>query len=165
MAVPEAARPVEPWLERTARAKPSTGVPAHITLLFPFVPAARLDPVLVGELRELFAGFAGFRFALCRLERFPEVLYLAPEPAEPFVQLTGTIVDRYPDSPPYEGEFETIVPHLTVAQGEPAVLDEAEASVLPALPLEAAVEEVVLLEEVVTDWGRWTARATFRLGG
>jgi hypothetical protein len=85
VAVPEAAALAEPWLERTCRAKPSTGVPAHITLLFPFVPAARIDPALIDDLRGLFGEFAAFRFALRRAERFPEVLYLATEPAEPFV--------------------------------------------------------------------------------
>jgi 2'-5' RNA ligase len=163
VAVPGAAPAVEPWLERTGRAKPSTGVPVHITLLFPFVPAVRIDPALVEKLGELFASFPSFRFVLRRAERFPEVLYLAPEPAEPFVRLTEAIAARYPEHPPYQGAFDTIVPHLTVAQGESRVLDEAEADVSRALPLEAAAAEVVLLEEVVADWGRWEPRARLAL--
>ena len=42
IAVPEAAVAVEEWLERTAYSKPSSGVPAHITISFPFVPAAAI---------------------------------------------------------------------------------------------------------------------------
>jgi 2'-5' RNA ligase len=163
--VPQAAPAVEPWLERTGRAKPSTGVPAHITLLFPFLPAARIDPALIEGLREFFAAFPAFRFVLRRTERFPEVLYLAPEPAESFVRLTEAIVARYPEHPPYEGAFETIVPHLTVAQGAEQALAAAEADVRRALPLEAAAAEVVLLEEVVADWGRWEPRARLALDG
>ena len=162
VAVPEAARAVDPWLEPTSRAKPSTGIPAHITLLFPFVPAAGIDAGLLEELRELFARFAAFPFALRRPARFPDTIYLAPEPAKPFVRLTEAIVDRYP-YPPYEGAFETIVPHLTVAHGESALLDQAENDVLPALPIESVAQEVVLLEEALPDWGRWEQRARFPL--
>jgi 2'-5' RNA ligase len=165
VAVPEATPTVEPWLERTVRAKPSTGVPAHITLLFPFVPAARIDSALLEELRDLFAPFAALRFALRRAERFPGVLYLAPEPAEPFVRLTEAVVTRYPEHPPYESAFETIVPHLTVAEGGEQVLAAAEAAVRRALPLEASAGEVLLLEEVVADWGRWEPRARLALDG
>ena len=39
--VPEAADAVDRWREETCNDKPSIGVPAHITLIFPFVPAGR----------------------------------------------------------------------------------------------------------------------------
>jgi hypothetical protein len=129
------------------------------------VPAARIDRTLIDGLRELFAPFAAFRLALRRPQRFPEVLYLAPEPAEPFVRLTEATVARYPEYPPYEDAFETTVPHLTVAEGGEQALAAAEADVRRVLPLEAAAAEVVLLEEVVADWGRWEPRASLALDG
>ena len=86
VAVPEVAPAVEPWLERTAVAKPSRGVPAHVTILFPFVPAQEIDGALIEDLTAIFARFPAFEFRLSRLERFPSVLYLAPEPRTRFAR-------------------------------------------------------------------------------
>jgi hypothetical protein len=35
-------------------------VPAHVTILFPFVPVREIDDALVDDLRGLFARFQGF---------------------------------------------------------------------------------------------------------
>ena len=53
VAVPEVEPLVGDWRSRYDNA--TLGVPAHVTLLFPFVPAAQLDDVLLGELEALFA--------------------------------------------------------------------------------------------------------------
>jgi hypothetical protein len=99
-----------------------------------------------------------------RALRFPAVLYLAPEPAEPFAALTEAVVSSYPEYPPYVGEFDTIVPHLTAAEGDPGVLDAAAAAIRQFLPLRARVLEVTLLDEIEPDFRRWQVRETFRLG-
>jgi 2'-5' RNA ligase len=158
VAVPESAAVVDPWRERTLPERPSIGVPAHVTLLFPFAPPDQVDEV---QLRELFADQQSFPFRLARTERFPRILYLAPEPAEPFARVTQTLAARFPAYPPYEGAFETIVPHLTVAAGDDALLDEVDAAVAPSLPIEAEAREAVLLVEVVPDWARWETRERF----
>jgi hypothetical protein len=73
----------------------------------------------------LVAGLGPFGFALTRVGRFPGVLYLAPEPAGPFVRLTTECNARWPDFAPYGGAHDQVVPHLTVAEGpEPAGLAE-----------------------------------------
>ena len=162
--VPEAAALAEPWLERTVLPKPSIGVPAHVTLLYPFVAAAAVDEALLAELGALFARFEAFDFTLVRTSRFPGVLYLAPEPAARFLALTEAIVARWPEHPPYEGEHDEVVPHLTVAEGEPEVLDAAETDVAPGLPVVARAREAVLLEEREPGWVRWGPRASFPLG-
>ena len=46
----EASDAVDRWREQTCSDKPSIGVPAHITLIFPFVPATQLDQEMVGSL-------------------------------------------------------------------------------------------------------------------
>ena len=102
--VPEAAVAVDTWRERTSPAKPSKGVPAHVTILFPFVPAAELDDVL-DDLRALFARLPSFAFELRECRHFPGVLYLAPDPPDPFVALTEAVAAAYPAYPPYEGVF------------------------------------------------------------
>lgn len=163
MAVPEAGTSVEEWRERTCTDKPSIGIPAHVTLLFPFVPAPEIDDGLVAELSALFGGFEIFNVELRETRRWPEMVYLAPEPPEPFIDLTEAIVARYPDYPPYEGVFDSIVPHLTVAHGGASLLGQAETELLESLPIGVVAREVVLLEESVPDWGRWQIRARFRL--
>ncbi len=163
VAVPEVAPAVEPWLERTAAAKPSCGVPAHVTILFPFVPAHEIDATLLDDLAAIFARFPAFEFRLSRLERFPNVLYLAPEPPDPFRSLTEAVVAAYPGYPPYGGIFDTVVPHLTAAEGETEILDAAEADIVRALPTTAETHEVVLLEETEPDMLRWQLRTVFAL--
>jgi 2'-5' RNA ligase len=142
--VPAAAPVVDGWRERTCNARPSLGIPPHITLLFPFVA-----PVTDDVLRNLGGIFAVPRFelALAAVDRFPGVAYLVPDPAEPFAELTVELVRRYPDHPPYGGESFPVVPHLTIAQGEDDVLDRAAADVAPSLPILTQVVEALVLEE------------------
>lgn len=164
IAFPKAAAAVDGWRERTCSDRPSIGIPPHVTLLFPFVPADQVDEGVVAELQRLFASTAPFAVTFRELRRWPEMAYLAPEPPELFARLTAAIVERWPDYPPYEGVHETVIPHLTVAHGDDALLEEVEADVTPKLPIEAHVTEAFLLEELEQDWGRWGELARFPLG-
>jgi 2'-5' RNA ligase len=109
VAVPEAEPLVHEWRLRWDNA--SLGIPAHITLIFPFVPSGEIDDELLGELQTVFAAQPSFAFSLPRVARFPEHAWLAPEPAEPFRHLTELLANRYPGYPPYEGIHEEVVPH------------------------------------------------------
>jgi hypothetical protein len=129
------------------------GAPAHITILVPFLPPDEIDEhVLV----DLFGRFPAFDFTLDRVERFEEGgVWLHPEPAWPFADLTAAVSQRWPECPPYEGAFDEVIPHLTV-------------SVTPidlqvTLPIAAHAHEVVLLEERAPD-GAWLTRSRFELG-
>jgi len=102
VAVPEVAAAIDAWRERTCSAKPSNGVPPHVTILIPFVPPPSIDRSLVQELGRHFESLASFAFELLAAARFPDVLYLAPEPADPFVRLVEAVTDAYPAFPPYE---------------------------------------------------------------
>jgi 2'-5' RNA ligase len=164
VAVPEAAAVVDTWRERTSYAKPSSGIPPHVTILVPFVPPATIDDSLIEDLRTLFGTFESFTFELGATGRFPTVLYLAPDPAEPFVQLTRAVCEAYPAYPPYGGTFDSIVPHLTTAEGTGAILSAAEADVLPSLPITAEASEALLIEEVEPDSARWRTRAPLPFG-
>ena len=87
----------------------------HITLLAPFRPRRLLDAKLQHELAALFAPVAAFDFRLVDIRVFPDGhVYLAPEPAEPFRELTNVLAVRYPDTPPYEGLFDDVIPHCTI---------------------------------------------------
>lgn len=161
VAVPEAEPLVGEW-----RAKhdwsAQQGVPAHITLLFPFVPADEVDERLLRDLRDLFASRPAFTYRLPRLARFPEVAWLAPEPAQPFNDLIDLIVSRYPDYPPYEGIHDVVIPHLTVAEGDTELQKEVDAALTPQLPIEAEAHIVTLIVEDAS--GHWHATRRFPLG-
>ena len=48
------------------------------------------------------------------------VLWVAPEPAGPFLELTDRLADRF-GTPPWDDEFDEVVPHLTVAHASDGV--------------------------------------------
>jgi 2'-5' RNA ligase len=159
--VPEAQALYDAWRDRW---DPAAGVPAHVTLLFPFRPAADVDAAVLAELRALFADAAPFDAEFPRVELFEEVAWLAPEPAERFIELTLELVGRYPEHPPYGDEFAgQIIPHLTIVnRAAPALLDEVAAAVGRHLPIRTRVREATLLAE--RSDGRWYERAVFPLG-
>lgn len=113
--VPEAEPLVAPWRDRL---DPSArlGVPAHVTLLFPFHSPELVSEQVREDVLRLVAATPAFDFRLQATGRFPGVLYLAPEPADPFVGLTRALVQRFPDCRPYAGRHPHIVPHLTVGR-------------------------------------------------
>lgn len=140
-------------LQESAR---EPGIPAHITLLYPFLPARSIDADTEAALAALLLEIPAFDFALAEIGRFPGVVYLAPEPAARFVALTETLVTRWPEQQPYGGDYPEVIPHLTVAYGAPIPDGLAE-----RLPLTARAEEVWLMGRV---GGRWVCRRQFQLG-
>src|SRR2546423_848115 len=98
--VPEAEAVAKPFRDQYDPSA-AAGMPAHITLLYPFKAPDEVDDITLGKLRECFAQFEPIRFSLATIHRFLiEVLYLAPEPDEPFRQLTMSISNLFPETPP-----------------------------------------------------------------
>jgi hypothetical protein len=161
--VPRAEPVVGSWRARFDRAG-STGVPAHITVLYPFLPPGRLTAEVLAEIAKLVGARAAFDFSLARTGRFGETtLYVEPDPTEPFVDLTMAVFERFPEAPPYGGGVDAVRPHLTVGHSDdPQALDPAEAAVSAALPVASRVHEVVLIT-AGADF-RWQVRAPFALG-
>jgi len=165
--VPEAEVLVKPFRDRYDPWA-AAGVPAHITLLYPFKHPDKVDQTVLDDLSRRFHDCAPFRFSLAPIRRFPDaVLYLAPEPDDPFRQLTLAIWDRYPETPPYSGKWPDIVPHLSVAWVKDEQLldriadDFAQAS-QGRLPIRATAADVALMEKRS---GHWLIRARFGLAG
>jgi hypothetical protein len=149
--VPEAGRVVPEW---------TLAMEPHVTVLYPFVPASAIDDALIGALREVLARVPAFDLALATVRRFPGVLYLAPEPAAPFVAMTEACARRWPQHPPYEGAFPDVIPHLTLAEGpEPPGLAERAAGLLP---IRARAEAAWLMAP--SAGGGWERRAPLPLG-
>ena len=130
------------------------GIPPHVTLLFPFVPADELSDEVEERLARVLGGVESFDVTFARTARFPDVLYLEPQPSEPFTELTEAIAAEWPEHPPYGGAHDAVIPHLTVAEGEDEELFERiTADVEPELPLRTHVSEAQLYAEDAA--GRW----------
>jgi len=139
------------------------GVPAHVTLLFPFLATDDLTPAVRRRLARVAEKIQPFGVRFASTGRFPGVLWLAPEPTGPFVDLTERLAAAFPDHPPYEGAHADIVPHLTLAFGEEAVLDRLERKAVRAgIALRRRVEAIEVIAEDGT--GRWHARWRLPLG-
>jgi hypothetical protein len=141
------------------------GLSAHITVLYPFVPPDEVTVATLKALERVLAQRRGFAYELKEVRRFPGVLYLAPTPAEPFIEMTEAVVREFQGLAPYGGAFGDALPHLTVAlSGEERHLDaiaqEFAEAVRGRLPVGARARAVSLVE---TDGGPWRERAGFRL--
>ena len=152
-------------LQRTRRQwDPSAGagVPAHVTILYPFLSVRRLGPEDRAALATIAGSVEPFEVRFRRVGRFPNVVYIAPEPSEPFVRLTEAVVTRYPDFPPFGGAFAEVIPHLTIAQSEGDPLDEIAGQAEASLPFERLVSGL----EVIVEGGdgRWRTRWRIPLG-
>jgi 2'-5' RNA ligase len=164
--VPEAESLVSAWRNQFDPAA-AVGTPAHITILFPFLAEAHANPAVLAELGAILARHPAFDLRLTECRRFPGVLYLAPEPDVPFRALTADVAARWPEAPPYGGQFAEVIPHLTVAgplravdEQEPRILGRIEADLTPRLPIKAHAAAVVLL---AYDGQCWRQTASFPL--
>ena len=103
------------------------GVPAHVTVLYPF--RTEVDDDTAAAVAAIAAAVPAFDATFRTTARFPGVvLYLDPEPAAPFHDLIARCIAAFPDCPPYGGTIPDPLPHLTVADG----VDEPTADALDA---------------------------------
>lgn len=133
-------------LDSSARVR---GMPAHITVMYPFLRSREMSR---GERRRLAGALAkvpAFELTASSIGRFPNVVYLKPEPASSFVAITQAVMALWPQVRPYEGEFQEIVPHLTVSYG-----DQAPIGIGEQLPITAPIEEVWLMRRLGRGWVR-----------
>ena len=145
----------------------AAGIPLHVTLLFPFVPRDRLDEDVFRALHELFAAHAPFTLTLVGIDEFPGVAYAVPEPGGELREWIESLCERFPDCPPYGGEFAEVVPHATLGTWEDPRRQEelvARARELTRgmFPLSCEIHDLALLEEHAPD--RWRELRRFPLG-
>ena len=144
----------------------AVGVPAHITVLFPFIPPDLITDGDLARATETFQRIRSFEFRLEQVGRFPESLYLVPEPDEPFISLTEAIVREFPEYLPYGGHFTEIIPHLTVANRSAELSSIAESELLAIMkelgPIHAVCNVVELYEN---SSGYWKWAQSFPLEG
>jgi hypothetical protein len=134
----------------------SLGVPPHVTILYPFVPAVTLTGSVRKAVAEIALTMPRFDVRFATVGRWPGVVYLEPTPAQPFSRLTELAVDRFPGYPPYGGAFAEVVPHLTVVESDRAALDAIASRASRHLPFIAEVRSLDVLVE--DDRGNWHTR-------
>jgi hypothetical protein len=136
------------------------GVPAHVTVLYPFAPPCNVNADLRKRLQAAVGSVSAFDCTFAETRWFgPDVLWLAPSPAQPFRDLTTSVWDAFPDYPPYGGAYAGDAPHLTVGElrraGTSERLQEVERDVRCGLPPLTRVEQVWLIAgtDAAQSWG------------
>ncbi|WP_375500402.1 2'-5' RNA ligase family protein [uncultured Jatrophihabitans sp.] len=144
-----AAEPVVSEYRRRFDRAASWGIPAHVSIVFPFVDPADLNEGVLTRLAAAVATVNAFDCIFARCQWFGEdVLWLAPEPADGFRTLTAAVVAAFPQHQPYGGQFDEVVPHLTVGERRRGSTDELRAAargVSVELPILATVDHAVLV--------------------
>ena len=155
--VPEAEEVVGQFRQRYDPVAP-LGMPAHVTVLFPFVDVGDIREELLTDLWKLYSETPRFTFALPRLGQFSDVLFLVPEPREPLDRLIAATRERFPEYPPYGGTVARPDPHLTIAHTEdPDELARICAEVeelMGAEIIEVEVRDVSLMTHEDESWRR-----------
>lgn len=133
------------------------GIPAHITVLYPFIPPIRITSQTRDELAQLAAATDRFAVTITSLAQYEITTYLNLEPEEPVRALTHRIFEKWPDYPPYGDMDLYIQPHMALAQG--VIPSDVETTALPHLPVNA---EITQLTVMVRRWsGRWKVDSQF----
>ena len=164
--VPDAERVVGRHRARLDRSA-AEGVPAHVTILYPFVAPAEITTATIEVLAAAVGSVSSFD---CR---FPgtawfgdEVLWLTPVPDGPFRALIRAVSAAFPGYPPYGTMMVgDVIPHLTVGDrpaGGVAELRAAEADVLGALPVRTRISRAWLMTGT-REPGSWQAVAELPL--
>lgn len=145
----------------------SWGVPAHVAVIYPFVTPRQVDDAVLTGLSELLSTEAAFDCTFTGTAWFgEEMLYLVPEPEEPFRRLTRRVAESFPDHPPFRGAHGEPRPHLSVGQrrqGDLAGLEHAQTVLCAALPLRTRIDTAALYAGTRQP-GSWQRVCTFSLG-
>ena len=144
----------------------AAGVPAHITVLFPFQNPSEIDHPSIDRLKACCRSFEPFDYKLVGSGRFPGLIYLVPSPDDRFIALTRSIWAAFPEHPPYEGKYPDIVPHLTVASGldesgVERIAREIGAKADRFLPITSRATTLTLMDNIQ---GPWAVVDQFDLG-
>jgi hypothetical protein len=163
LCVPEAEPVVHAW-RSTGDPTAARGVPAHVTLLSPFLPQDRVDEGVLAELEWFFAGVDAFRLRFSAVGCFESdgVVFLEPD-GDGLDELAAALSRRWPETPPYHGKHENPHAHLTVVHTDDGQLrSRASAAVQEQLPLVARAAHAALW--TCDSEGRWSEAAVFPFG-
>ncbi len=147
-------------LRRRSTEEAASGLPAHLTMLYPFVTPDALDEELRFKLAAILSPIDAFDYRLTERRRWPDTLYAAVEPEAPFRALQATLAAAFPEFPLYDGAFE-FDPHVTVVWGPRS--EDADVADDPAWNLLPASRQASFVDLIVRVDGRWQRRWRFAL--
>jgi len=160
--VPNADPVINEWRKKYDSAL--KGIPAHITLLYPFKPPNKIETEDIKVLKDFFKKIEHFEFQLCQPNSFPTVLFLEPHPKEIFVNLTKQLVQIFPDYLPYEGKFSSVNPHATIAN----LSDEKNLKRIKPAIISGLSKKLPIMQKVTEAWlmiekedGYWEIKEKF----
>jgi 2'-5' RNA ligase len=151
-------------IRRTCVPVAMLGVPAHVTILYPFLAPDAFDEPVRRRLTAVAGRSPAFEVEFTAVGRFPDAIYLQPSPVEPFQQLTAGVVEAFPDLAPYGDPslaLEDLVPHLTIAMRNRAHGEAVETIATSLLPVRRTVRSLTVIVE--GGGGRWEPRWRIRL--
>jgi 2'-5' RNA ligase len=139
-------------------------LPAHITLLYPFVPPDKIEGT-IPRLKKLLEDCPPFELTLDRYGRFEETIFLEPSDPKPILRLYEFLAQEFPEFPIYRGEHgPDLHPHLTLARSEdPTVLAAVELPPAPSFTFR--VEKLHLYLGSSDPEIPFVPRAVIQLGG
>jgi hypothetical protein len=156
-------------IRRAQNPSGDAGMPAHVTLMYPFLERDSIDETVRTALRLMFNPMRPFDVTFERSTRDDGLLYLPPEPPAAFVALHQLIRRTWPTMLPYEGKYGNVYkPHLSIAYGAEGRLDPdgvfgpMEEALSAHLPLRSQARSVWL---VVRLDNHWVHQGTFALQG
>jgi 2'-5' RNA ligase len=142
----------------------AAGLPAHVTVAYPFAEADSIDAAVDAFVAQVVARHAAWTMRLVDRRRWPDAVYAAIEPDGPAIALQADLAAAFPSLPIYGGTIDVFVPHVTIAEGR--AVDDPEVDADPGwddLPVTVAVSEVELI--VRSGAGRWNVERRFPLRG
>jgi 2'-5' RNA ligase len=150
-------------LRRRSVADAADGVPAHLTMLYPFVEWDALGLEIGRAIATIAEVHAPIAFRMTGPHRWPDAIYVAVEPGDPFVRLQADLAATFPAFPIYgEPAGFVFVPHITVAEGsavhDPRTIDDPAWADLPSASLASR------LDVIATDGGPWELVWSLPLG-
>jgi 2'-5' RNA ligase len=135
------------------------GVPAHVTLLYPFGDPSSIDHRVGSLVGSIVSRHAAWSMILGERRRWPDTLYVSVEPDAPVRALQVDLAAAFPTLALYGGTY-PFTPHVTISEGEgahdPAVADDPAWSELPVTRVADAVELIVRGSD-----GRWLVGRRF----
>jgi 2'-5' RNA ligase len=142
------------------------GMPAHLTVLYPFVSPASVDGDTLVRLNEAVTEVIPFEAEFGGFGWFADqVAWLAPSDPESFKNLIRRLTNAFPECPPYGGAHDEIVPHVTIGEGKAVdLLSAATDAIRPRLPVKMRVTSLSLMEGSTAP-GSWRVIERVALGG
>lgn len=141
------------------------GIPAHVTLLHPFVEPDGLDDRARRVLASVAARHRPIDYREAAMATWPDAAYVSVAPQAPFVRLQRDLQAAFPAWPIYGAGLDFVfVPHITVADrryaAAPEVANDPAWRVLPRPARADSIEVIATGED-----DRWRLVWRIPLGG